>query len=179
VVVILCALAAGCGGGSDEDPDEVPAIGQGSVVAGCRDAVGGNGDPNWRARATDVGRFGFFGVSRDFRNAQKVPRDSVGASHPLPASGPILLTKLPLVVEGTKPIDVAVAPEDRAGAGIVVAGEGGPYAEVRLVPCRDQARTGWPAGWVLRDREPVTVLVRDESQPATELVVGGPIGSGG
>jgi hypothetical protein len=56
--------------------------------------------------------------------------------------------------------------------------EGGPYAKVRYVPCRDQARTGWPGGWVLRDREPVQVTVDEEGRPASELVVGRPSGSG-
>jgi hypothetical protein len=78
-----------------------------------------------------------------------------------------------MVVEGTKPVEVLIAPSDRTRAGLVTAIlRGGPYAEVRFVPCRDQPRTSWPGGWVLRDREPVRVLVEEEGQPPADLVVG-------
>jgi hypothetical protein len=82
-------------------------------------------------------------------------------------------TKVPVVVVGTKPIGVSIALADRARAGLVLAIQGGPYAEVRFVPCRDRARTDWPAGWVLRDREPVRVTVKEPGKPASELLVGG------
>jgi hypothetical protein len=171
--LVLCAVTAGCGGGSDEGSTVVPDVGQGSVVARCEHAALGNGDPEWRDRSLVEGRLGFYGLGRDFRSAQKIPRSSSQFSHQLPSSGPILGTKLPVVVVGTKPIGVSIAPADRARAGLVLAIQGGPYAEVRFVPCRDRARTDWPAGWVLRDREPVRVTVKEPGKPASELLVGG------
>ena len=152
---------------------DVPDVGQGSVVARCKHAALGNGDPEWRDRSFVEGRLGFYGPGRDFRSAQKIPRSPGQYSHQLPSSGPILGTKVPVVVEGTKPVGMSIAPADRARAGLVVAIQGGPYAEVRFVPCRDHARTGWPAGWVLRDREPVRVTVKEPGEPASELLVGG------
>ena len=164
--VVLSVVAAGCGGGSENDSTDVPDVGQGSVVARCKHAALGNGDPNWRDRSLVEGRLGFYGLGRDFRSAQKVPRSSGQYSHQLPSSGPILGTKVPVVVEGTKPVGVSIASADRARAGLVLVIQGGPYAQVRFVPCRDQTRTGWPAGWVLRDREPVRVTVKEPGEPA-------------
>jgi hypothetical protein len=169
----MCIAAAGCGGGSDHGSERVEAIGQGSVNARCGQAIGGTGVRNWRDGATAVGRVGFWGPGRDFRNAQEVTRGFLRASHPLPSSGPILLTKVPVVVEGSKPVDVAIAPADRARAGLGLAIQGGPYAEVRFVPCRHRPQTFWPGGWVLRDREAVRVLVKDDGRPPSQVLVGG------
>ena len=90
--------------------------------------------------------------------------------------GPILVTKTPFVVEETTPVTVEIVPRDRHRAGLVagVPFGGGPYAEIRLVPCRDQPRTWWPAGWVLRDHGQVTVSVRSDNGPESQLVVGRP-----
>jgi hypothetical protein len=172
VAVTLCMSAGGCGRGSHHEPTQVEAVGQGTVVARCEHAALGSGDPNWRGHATAVGRLGFVGPGRDFRSAQKVARGSIRSSHPLPSSGPILETKVPVVVEAGSPIDVSIAPADRSRAGLVLAIPGGPYAEVRFVPCRDRARTGWPAGWVLRDNQPVQITVKEEGRPASNLGVG-------
>ena len=173
LAIALSVVAAGCGGESEDESTDVPDVGQGSVVARCEHAALGNGDPDWRDRSLVVGPLGFLVDGRDFRSAQKIARSSFQASHQLPSSGPILGTKVPVVVEGTKPVGVSIAPADRARAGLVLAIQGGPYAEVRFVPCRDHARTGWPAGWVLRDREPVRVTVKEPGEPASELLVGG------
>ena len=87
--------------------------------------------------------------------------------------GRILVTKTPFVVEGREPIEVVISPADRARAGLVagVPFGGGPYAAIRFVPCRDQPRTWWPGGWVLRDPGSVTVSVRPFSEPQSQLVV--------
>jgi hypothetical protein len=173
LAVILCMSAEGCGGGSDHGPAQAKAIGQGRVVARCEHAMVGSGrSGNWRDDATAVGRLGFFGTGRDFRSAQKVARSSLQASHQLPSSGPILETKVPVVVEGRNPVDVSIAPADRARAGLVLAIQGGPYAEAHLIPCRDQPRTWWPGGWVLRNSDPVRVLVEEDGRPPAELEVG-------
>jgi hypothetical protein len=172
-LILSVVAAAGCGDGSEDDSTDVRDVGQGSVVARCKHAALGNGDPDWRDRSLVVGSLGFMLDGRDFRSAQKVPRDSFQASHPLPSTGPILGTKVPVVVEGGKPVEVSIAPADRERAGLVLAVEGGPYAEVRFVPCRGQTRTGWPGGWALRDREPVRVTVEEEGRPPSEVLVGG------
>jgi hypothetical protein len=172
-VVIASAFAAGCGDGSDDDSHDVKPIGQGNAVARCQDAIIGSGVKNWRPDATTVGDFGFWGPERDFRTAQKTPVGQFPGLRERGISGPILATKTPAIVEGRKPIVETIAPEDRAGAGYAFV-RGGPYAEIRFVPCRDQPRTGWPGGWVLRNREPVHVVVQEANRPASELVVGRP-----
>jgi hypothetical protein len=175
VLALMCAAISGCDWDSDDDSAEVEWIGQGSAVARCHHAIVGQGLPARPEDATAVGRVAFWGTGRDFRTAHKVARPSISASHPLPRSGPIFETKVPVIVEGRRPIDVAITPADRSRAGLVLAiRRGGPYAEVRFVPCRDQARTTWPAGWVLRDRQPVRVLVNERGRQPSELVVGRP-----
>jgi hypothetical protein len=172
-VVIACAFAAGCGDGSDDDSHDVKPIGQGSAVARCGDAIVGSGVRNWRPDATAVGDFGFWGRERDFRKARKTPVTSFPGLRARRVSGPILGTKTPAIVEGRKSVVVTIGQEDRARAGYAFV-RGGPYAQIRFVPCRDQPRTGWPGGWVLRNREPVHVMVQEANRPASELVVGRP-----
>ena len=175
IAVILCFTVVGCGSGSDSKSANHATIAQGSMTSGCSGAMVGTGSNDWRPLATAVGRFGVYGTGRDFRTAQKTPVADFGGLQQRQVPGPILVTKTPFVVEGTNPLEVAIAPDDRVRAGLVVAPfGGGPYAEVRLIPCRDQPRTSWPAGWVLRDPDRVTVLIRQDNGPEARLVVGRP-----
>jgi hypothetical protein len=146
------------------------------MTAGCSSAIAGSGPSDWRQHATAVGRFGVYGSGRDFQTAQKQPVADFGGLKKRQVPGPILVTKTPFVVEGSSPLEVAIAPDDRVRAGLVVGPPfgGGPYADVRLVPCRDQPRTGWAAGWVLRDPDPVSVQIHQDSGPESQLVVGRP-----
>lgn len=176
IVVVLCFSFVGCGGGSHAEPPADGTIAQGGRTANCKSAVVGAGDARWRQRSTWVGRFGVYGSGRDFRTAQKQSLAGFSGLQERHVHGPILVTKTPLVVEGKTPVTVAIAPRDRSRAGLVagVPFGDGPYAEIRLVPCRDQPRTGWAAGWVLRDQGQVTVSVRPVNEPESQLVVGRP-----
>jgi hypothetical protein len=82
--------------------------------------------------------------------------------------------KTPVVVEGKKPVTVAIDPIDRDRAGLGAAGAPGVYAKLRFVPCPDRARTAWPAGFTLRDTDPVAVLVRSGKGSAVRGEVGRP-----
>lgn len=176
IAVLLCLSLPGCGGGSDNHSVGKPDIAQGRVSAGCRGAMVGAGAGDWRPDATAAGEFGVYGNGRDFRTAQKTPVALFSELQQRHVHGPILLTKTPFVVEGRQPIEVVISPADRERAGLVAATPfgGGPYAEVRFVPCRDQPRTWWPGGWVLRDQGRVTLSVRPVNQPESQLVVGRP-----
>jgi hypothetical protein len=175
ITVMLCFTVVGCGSGSDSKSADHATIAQGSVTAGCSSAMVGAGSNDWRPHATALGRFGVYGSGRDFRTAQKTRVSLFRGLQQRQVSGPILLTKTPLLVEGKNPVEVSIAPNDRARAGLVVPPfgfRGGPYAEVRFVPCRDQPRTWWPAGWALRNPDPVTVVVHQANGPESQLVVG-------
>lgn len=170
----LCLAIAGCGG-SDDDSGQEAILGEESAVVRCERAMLGAGGPgDWQKLATTVGRFNVFGTGRDFKTAQKTP--IAGYPRLQEPTGPIYGTKTPMIVVGRKPLVVEVADEDRDRAGLAVPSiaRGGPYAEVRFVPCRDQPRTTWPAGWVLRDRDPVSLTVREEDGAAIEGSVGRP-----
>jgi hypothetical protein len=176
ITVMLCLAFLGCGSGSDKDSSDHATIAQGSTTAACSSAIGGSGSNDWRQLATAVGRFGVYGTGRDFRTAQKAPVADFGGLQQRQVSGPILVTKTPFVVEGENPLEVAIAPYDRARAGLVVGPPfgGGPYAEVRFVPCREQPRTWWAGGWVLRDPHQAKVLIHQDNAPESPLVVGRP-----
>jgi hypothetical protein len=175
--MMLILVLAGCGGGSGQGSSDQEAIGQGSAVARCKHAIAGPGVAkwkDWRQDAVAAGRAGFWGSGRDFRSAQKVARSSIQASHQLPSRGPILETKTPMIVEGRRPVVIEIAPEDRVRAGYMTLVRGGPYAEIRFIPCRDRPGTAWPGGFVLRDRQTVRVLVQDGNGPPSQLIVGRP-----
>jgi hypothetical protein len=138
--------------------------------------MGGPGSGDWGRAATAVGRFGVYGSGRDFQTALKEPVAGYRGLGQRGISGPILGTKTPFVVEGTEPVEVAIDPEDRVRAGLVVApfDRPGPYASIRFIPCRDQPRTWWAGGWVLRDQDVVTVSVQQGDGAESQLVVGHP-----
>jgi hypothetical protein len=175
ITVVVCFAIVGCGGGSDRDSADPALIAQGSAVARCESAMfGAVGSNDWRQLANAVGRFGVYGTGRDFRTAEKTPLTGFRGLQQRRVSGPILLTKTPFVVEGRQPVEVAIDPRDRVRAGLVVApfDRPGPYAEIRFVPCRDQPRTWWPGGWVLRDQGRVAVSIHEQNGPESQLVVG-------
>lgn len=164
LTLMLCGLLAGCGGDSSTadrtepiKPEEAGHVGSGAAVARCKDAVVGRGaPPEWRRKTTFVGPVGFFGPNRDFRRVQ-------GGR-----------AKTPVVVEGRNAVTVAIDPIDLDRAGLVVASARGVYATIRLVPCLDRARTAWPAGFTLRDTDPVGVVVRRGRESAVRGEVGRP-----
>jgi hypothetical protein len=178
VAGVSVALLAGCGEESDEAADEklpadpVPAgagrdVGRGFAEAGCDEAALGDRGANWRdENTTYVGSVGFYGRGRDFRSAFRG-----GQRRPV--------TKVPVLVEGQKVVTIAIAPADRARAGLLVGGtpKNGsrhPYARIRLVPCRDHVSTWWPAGFKLADPAPVVVLVSTGKASVASVQVGRP-----
>jgi hypothetical protein len=133
------------------------------AVVRCSTATLGAGSAAWRDESTHVGRLGFFGDERDFRTATGPSRGRW-----------MFVVKTPLIVEGSRPVTVAIAPADRQRAALAfrVGGSLGAYAELRFVPCGGRARTAWPGGFFLKDRQPVQVLVREHDGTRSHLVVG-------
>jgi hypothetical protein len=123
------------------------------------------GSAAWREEATQVDGVGFWGTGRDFRTATGPPRGRWR-----------FVVKTPLVVEGSEPVTVAIAPADRHRAALAfrVGDSFRGFAEGSFVPCRDQPRTSWAGGFYLHDRQPVQVVIRKGGRPRSELVVGRP-----
>jgi hypothetical protein len=152
-LVATSLLVSACGGG---DHPQAPDIADGSATVRCTDAILGSGDPNWRLNSTVLGRIGFYGTGRNF------------------LTEPTKRAKVPVFVEGHQPITVSIAPADRGHAGLLFGnfGNGGPYAQVRFVPCRDRPRTPWPGGFLLRNQQPVRLIVHQPGRPPGVLRVG-------
>lgn len=146
----------------DRSVEENPA-GRESAVVPCDTAFFGPGSAVWRDGATQVGGVGFWGTGRDFSTATGPPRGRWR-----------FVVKTPLIVEGSKPVTVAIAPADRHRAALAfrVGDSFRAYAEIRFVPCRDQPRTAWPGGFFLADRQPIRVLIREPDGSRSELLVG-------
>jgi hypothetical protein len=143
----------GCGGNGD-DP-QPPDLNQPSATAGCTNAMVTNRSTDWRPGATSLGRIGFYGSGRNFLRSPK-------------------RTKVPVVVEGHEPVTVTIAARDRGHARLVVGGKRGfvEVVEARFVPCRDRPETWWPAGFALRNRQPVALLVHQGDEAPQLLRVG-------
>jgi hypothetical protein len=152
----------GCGGGSHSEstvvhpPTPIQAD-QPKPTAHCEQAMGGTPPRSWRRDSTATGPIGFYGLGRNFLFGRFTSR-----------------TKAPAIVEGHDPVTLSIAPGDRWHARLLAPTSPPfvPYVEIRFVPCRDQARTTWPAGFQLRNRMPVTVIVRRPGQPDRRLTVG-------
>lgn len=168
----MILVASACDAPADEDSDG-PLQDAGGVagraavgVAGCNSAVAGNADRRWRERSTIVGHLGFYGPGRDFRAAYRHDK------------GGDLVTKMPVIIEGSSGATVWVPREERDRVGMlfgkIPASE--PYAiddgfvEVRFEPCTDRKRTGFVGGLVLRDRQPVALKVRMDGARQTQTV---------
>jgi hypothetical protein len=125
------------------------------ATTGCKNAMVTNRSTNWRRESTALGRIGFFGPGRNFVEAPK-------------------RTKVPIVIEGHEPVTVSIAPADRAHTRLVVgrAGRFVEVVEVTFIPCRDRPETWWPAGFVLRNRQPVELFVRQGGEAPQPLQVG-------
>jgi hypothetical protein len=88
--------------------------------------------------------------------------------------GARLETKTPLIAEGHEPATLSIAPRDRPHARLQAptSPPWAPHVEIRFVPCPDQARTVWAAGFLLRNRLPVRLRVRRSGEPDRWLRVG-------
>lgn len=143
------------------------------VVARCDSAIVGNADPRWRENSTVVGNLGFYGTGRDFRDsAQRSGKEGD------------LVTKLPVIIEGLSGATVWVPRTEQDRVALLFGhtptrGEDDEYriedgyAKVRFEPCADKRRTGWPGGFVLKDRENIVVKVRlDGANRVTIVTLG-------
>ena len=138
-------------------------------VARCDSAIEGTADPRWRQRSTVVGNLGFYGPGRDFDLAYRHDK------------GGDLVSKLPVIIEGSSGATVWVPREERDRValffGKIRAGE--PYtiedghAQVRFEPCNGRKRTGFVGGLILRDRQKVALRVRLNGAEQTETITVG------
>ena len=174
VPFLLPVLLWGCGGGSKHS-SSTP-VGQPSAPVAksiptvhCETAMGGTPSRSWRKGTTSSGPIGFFGTGRNFL---KVSAASGYYRHQW--EGALLETKTPLIAAGQQPVTISVAPRDRSHARLQAptSPPWAPQVEIRFVPCGDQARTMWAAGFLLRNRLPVTLIVRRSGDPERRFQVG-------
>ena len=155
-------------GGPPQSATEV-AEPAGAGVARCDSAIEGTADPRWRKRSTVVGYLGFYGPGRDFDVAYRHDK------------GGNLVSKLPVIIEGSSGATVWVPHEERSRValffGKIRASE--PYtledghAKVRFEPCYARKRTGFVGGLILRDRQEVALRVRLHGAEQTETITVG------
>jgi hypothetical protein len=90
-----------------------------------------------------------------------------------------LINKMPVLVEGGKPVLLSVPPRDsdrvflyygrlrdREGRPTTTIGRARGFSEVRFEPCADKPRTVWPGGIRVRGRRAVRLLVSVEGRAA-------------
>jgi hypothetical protein len=160
LVVSLGLLGCGgCGKDSSSIPsgDASAAVSDSIPTARCETGFGGTPERTWRRNATSTGPVGFYGTGRDFLSPHFTKQD-----------------KMPLIVEGHEPITLSITEQDSSHARLQAPTpkRWAPYTEIRFVPCADKARTAWAAGLLLRNRQPVTLIVRRSGEPDRMLRVG-------
>lgn len=167
----LAMLLLGCGSGSDAvtarsaEPARTSAvIGHGSETRACDGIVfDGPGPGDWRVDSDWIGPLGFAGPGPG-------PDFSVGGY----ADDGLYLVKTPTLVAGHRPVTVSLAPGEARRAGLLGLHPEPAYASITYRPCPDKPRTVFPAGFLLRDRRPVLLMVRVGDGPVRSLAVGGP-----
>ncbi len=172
-VAACLALLPGCGEGSQRDattariasaahtPPTHTALAVGSRVRDCDVTFDGPGPPDWRKHSLWIGPFGLAG-----------PRhgpDFDESSH----DGGLLIVKTPTMVAGHRPVTISIPEAERYRAGILGVHPRPAYASVTYVPCDDKPRTAFAAGFLLRGRRPVTLLVQVGDGPIRPLHMGG------
>lgn len=168
VFVACLTLLSGCGGGSQPDdtaariaPDArtqptYPKLAVGSRVRDCDVTFDGPGPVDWRKHSLWIGPFGLAGPDGpDFDKG--VFEDG------------LLTVKTPTMVAGHRPVTISIPEAQRYRVGILGVHPHPAYAAVTYVPCDDQPRTVFAAGFLLRDREPVTLLVQLGDRPTRSL----------
>lgn len=173
---LLLALAAcltllpGCGASSQPDdttariapgartpPPTHPMLAVGSKVRDCDVTFIGPGHADWRKHSLWIGPFGLAGPG---------PGPDIDESA---HEGGLLLLKTPTMVAGHRPVTISVPKAQRYRVGILGVHRRPAYASVTYVPCDDKPRTVFAAGFLLRDRRPVTLLVRVGDGPVRSL----------
>lgn len=170
LVLAVCLVAlAGCGEGSQPDdttariapgahtPSTHPKLGVGSKVRDCDITFDGPGPADWRRHSLWIGPFGLAGPGPG--------PDFDESAH----DGGLLMLKTPTMVAGHRPVTLSVPPAERSRVGILGVHPRPAYASVTYLPCDDKPRTVFAAGFLLRDRRPVTLLVQVGDGPARGL----------
>ncbi|MEZ5078911.1 MAG: hypothetical protein R2725_15885 [Solirubrobacterales bacterium] len=179
IVAFGLSLLPGCGSGSGQTatagrddqsttaritpnardaPSRSP-LGDGSKVRDCDIVFAGPGPADWRGDAYSVGPFG---ISR-----RSFLQDAYEAD------GPLYRIKTPTILEGHRPVRISIPPEQRFRVGILVVDPDEAYGSVTYVPCDDRPRTAFPAGFLLRDRKPITLRVQVGKGPVRALHIRG------
>jgi len=130
-------------------------IGHGSGELNCGTyPFAGFGPEDWRQ---DSYSFGPFGVSHNFAAGTREPDG-------------LLHSKTPMLVEGHRTVVLSVpeSESDRLAIEILKPDRG--ISTLILRPCPDKKRTIWAAGFLLRDRRPVTLEVRVGARRGTVRV---------
>lgn len=172
VLVACLTLLSGCGEGAQPDettariapgahPADHPKLAVGSKVRDCDITFDGPGPPDWRKHSLWIGTFGLAGPSPgpDFDESS--------------LAGGLLTVKTPTMVAGHRPVTLSVPEAERYRVGILGVHPRPAYASVTYVPCDDKPRTVFAAGFLLRDRGPVTLLVQISDGPVRALRMSG------
>jgi hypothetical protein len=174
VLLATClTLIPGCG--EDSQPDDAtariapgghtppthPKLAVGSKVRDCDITFDGPGPADWRKHSRWIGPFGLAGPSPG-------PDFDEGAFE-----GGLLTVKTPTMVAGHRPVTISVPEAQRYRFGILGVHPRPAYASVTYVPCDDKPRTVFAAGFLLRDRRPVTLWVQIGDGPVRGLYLSG------
>jgi hypothetical protein len=171
VVLLLVTLLSGCGSGDVVSTAETnisaareEPLGHGSTTRNCTGVhFDGPGPSDWRSHSTWIGPLGISEGSRgpDFsRRTMALGRDG------------LYRIKTPTLVEGHRPVTISLSARDADRAGILGVSAKEVFTSVTYVPCPDRPRTTYPAGFVARDRRPISLRVEIGQDPARRLVVG-------
>jgi hypothetical protein len=175
LAVAAVAPLAGCGGGGSSDtsttssarvplaartPPTHRLLAVGSKLRDCDIVFAGSGHPDWRRRSLAIGPFGLAG--------RRGPDFDVGDFE-----GGLLTVKTPTLVAGHRRVTISIPPAQRYRAGILGVHPRPAYASVTYVPCADKPRTVFAAGFLLRDRRPLTLLVKVGDGPTRGLYLRG------
>jgi hypothetical protein len=170
VLVACLALLPGCGGDSPPDdtaapgartPPAQPKLAVGSKVRDCDVTFIGPGPTDWRKHSLWIGPFGLAG------------RGSAPDFDESAHDGGLLSLKTPTIVAGHRAVTISIPEAQRRRVGILGVHPHPAYASVTYVPCDDKPRTVFAAGFLLRDRRPVTLLVQVGDGPVRRLRMNG------
>lgn len=142
---VAVVAAAVCGNAAAALSGYPPLRASGAVVARCDLSMRGEGIPSRQSPTKAVGDFGIFEFSPEHRELRRFGNS-------------LLRDKAPVGIRGDVPVTVSV-PELMRHRVALSYGRSGRFAEVRFEPCSHKARTAWPGGLTLRDRQPVKLMV--------------------
>ncbi len=173
VLAACLILLSSCGEGSQPDDPTTritpgvrlsqtyPKLAVGSKVRDCDITFDGPGPADWRKHSLWIGPFGLAGPGPG-------PDFDQGA-----LEGGLLTVKTPTMVAGHRPVTISVPEAQRYRVGILGVHPRPAYASVTYVPCDDKPRTVFAAGFLLRNRGPVTLLVQVGDEPVLGLHLSG------